>query len=224
MGLLSHGAPPEMGPGAWPERRRPTWLRSRSGKRRAGPCGRRRATSVVQLHMPAASRLPCAGGLLFHGPFRQRADICPHSVRCGQIANSCKRRWPGAFPSRSGLPAMSRRQSNHGTSELSTRTGLRGRMSTGCMSNARSDCRATWAVAQAHPHRTTGGAQTTAAAQTRQRGMPRRDACERKPAAPKNDMPAVDPQAGAGLLRAPLRRIGDAGTPSIERDAYRSSM
>lgn len=167
------------------------------------PCGRRRATSVVQLHMPVASRLPCAGGLLFHGPFRQRADICPHSVRRGQIADSCKRRWPGAFPSRSGLPAMSRRQSNHGTCELSTRTGLRGRMSTGCMSSARSDCRATWAVAQAHPHRTTGGAQTTAAAQTRQRGMPRRDACERKPAAPKNDMPAVDPQAGAGLLRAP---------------------
>lgn len=54
-GLPSYGAPPEMGPGAWLTRRRPAWLRPRSGKRRAGPCGRRRATSVVQLHMSVAA-------------------------------------------------------------------------------------------------------------------------------------------------------------------------
>lgn len=88
-------------PLAWETSSGPLWPTS---------CNFSRTTSYA-----CCSRLPRVGGLLFHSPFRQRTVICPHPVRCGQIANSYKHRGPGTFPSRSRLLAASRRQSNHGT-------------------------------------------------------------------------------------------------------------
>ena len=91
MDLLSHEVSPEMGEGVadasvthvvappiWETPSGPLWPMS---------CNFSRTTSYA-----CCNRLPRAGGLIFHSPFWQRTEICPHPVQCGQIANSCKHR------------------------------------------------------------------------------------------------------------------------------------